>query len=881
MGTWPLVGRAEELRMIGSSLTSLGDCSGVVIAGPAGVGKSRLARESLARLDPDRWASLWVGGTESARALPFGALAEWAGDDLADDPLRVVRTVIRRLTSIAPPDGRVVIGIDDAHLLDDLSAFVVLQLVSRRLAQVVVTIRTGERAPDAVTALWKERYVQRVELKPLSREDFEELLQAVLGGNVEHDLTNRMWELTRGNALYLRHLLYREHEDGRIFRRSGAWRWDGHPLLSETLVELIEQRIGRLSDQVGDVVDIVALAEPITASMLADVCNRDAAEEAERRGLIVFENGSAGLRVRLAHPLYGELRHAQCGALRLQRLSGKVATAFASTPETDSRDTVRRAALWINSDLPADRELYRRAAVAAMALTEFPLAERFAKEFLRTGPDTALRMICAHALAVLNRGEEAESVLACAESDSALSVADRIRLVTLRAIVLLYPLARPEDSAGVVKAALYDLESVESTAAQHLLPIQCLQLAMKAGPREAIAVMQSVDRAALSAFSAMMSVWGLVIAFGDCGRVSEARCIAEEGYRIANENPETIYQTVALAEFHVVALWLAGYVHEATDVADRIFHDFNDMPGRMHAMSVSIRGLAALGAGHTQQAHAYLLEGTDGYEDTDSTGYWYRFSLFSIHALAMDGNRFAAAKLLEGVNSHLHPSFGYVRSEHLLASAWVAAAGGEMSTAISKARQAAEFAAQHRQWQREMFCLHIATRFGDSTTARRLRELVGRVDGPRVTAAAMHATSLEDENPVGLHDASLQFEKMGDLSAAADAAAHAATVYRRRDRNGSALTEAERAQRLAEMCGITTLALREALQPSPLTPRQREIVSLAALGMSNKDIADRLTVSVRTIEGHLYRASLKTGIAGRDDLGATISGASRHRDRRT
>ena len=45
-----------------------------------------------------------------------------------------------------------------------------------------------------------------------------------------------------------------------------------------------------------------------------------------------------------------------------------------------------------------------------------------------------------------------------------------------------------------------------------------------------------------------------------------------------------------------------------------------------------------------------------------------------------------------------------------------------------------------------------------------------------------------------------------------------------------------------------------------------EIVVLAARGLSNKDIAERLTVSVRTIEGHLYRAGLKLGVSERTAL---------------
>ncbi|MYR61502.1 helix-turn-helix domain-containing protein, partial [Streptomyces sp. SID625] len=51
-----------------------------------------------------------------------------------------------------------------------------------------------------------------------------------------------------------------------------------------------------------------------------------------------------------------------------------------------------------------------------------------------------------------------------------------------------------------------------------------------------------------------------------------------------------------------------------------------------------------------------------------------------------------------------------------------------------------------------------------------------------------------------------------------------------------------------------------------LTPREREVAVLAATGMSNRDIADRLVVSVRTVENHLHRIYHKLGITARNDL---------------
>lgn len=73
------------------------------------------------------------------------------------------------------------------------------------------------------------------------------------------------------------------------------------------------------------------------------------------------------------------------------------------------------------------------------------------------------------------------------------------------------------------------------------------------------------------------------------------------------------------------------------------------------------------------------------------------------------------------------------------------------------------------------------------------------------------------------------------------------------------------ANRLASECGgLRTPALVTAAQPLPLTSREREIANVVAAGLSNKEIAERLTVSVRTVEGHVYRASTKLDVTDRE-----------------
>jgi len=111
---------------------------------------------------------------------------------------------------------------------------------------------------------------------------------------------------------------------------------------------------------------------------------------------------------------------------------------------------------------------------------------------------------------------------------------------------------------------------------------------------------------------------------------------------------------------------------------------------------------------------------------------------------------------------------------------------------------------------------------------------------------------------------------MGDLVAAIDAAAQAALVYRRQDRRGSALGCSARTSTMAEQCGVSTPALRQAAEPLPLTDREREVVNLIVHGLSNREVAERLTLSLRTVESYIYRAMVKTGTSSREELAALM-----------
>lgn len=865
---WPLTGRDAELHLLTEALaTGAEGHLGAAILGPAGVGKTRLAAEAASAASAAGAAVRWVVGTESTQAIPLAAFAAWT-TAVGDNPIQVVSDVIDALTAVPAGHGRVVVVVDDAHQLDPLSAFVVHQLVARRAAQVVITIRSEMQAPDIVTALWKDRSLRLLELQPLSRRESETLLESGLEGPVDAECARRMWEFTRGNVLYLRHLVDQERAAGRLATSDGHWRWNGAPTATASLMSLIESHVGSVPDRVLDVVDLVAVSEPVNLELLAALVDGAAIEEAERRGLITV-TAEQRAAVRIGHPLYGEMRRSQAGRWRMQRLRGRVAKALADIADPDIDTVVRAGVMWSDSDLPPNPDLSLRAARAAFQRLDLPLVERLAEPARQSGR-TEAAILCAYAFNLMSRADEAEAIfasldLAALDEDQACSV------TTVRAANCLWPMGKPELSWKLIDEALS--QNPTSPAVQQTLhAIRSIQLASAARPCEAIAAAQPIDIVRLPPVAGLVAVWALVIALGDVGAISQATRVAAAGYARAATSLEATYPGVGLADHHVTALLLAGCIDEAQATAGQTQQRCADMPGIASTVATAINGLAALGRGDLHTAKAEMTTANTIFAQLgEPATLCYRFSIVTVEVLAHLGDLPAATTELSTMMRLKHPSFDYLEPDRLIATAWLAAARGAVTPAIAAARTAAAYARDHDQFAREVLCLQTAAQFGDKRSAARLVELQDVVDGPRVAAAAILAAGVADHDADKLCEASNQLEQMGDLLGAADAAAHAALAYRSRGRRGSALTAAGRAQRLARDCGgAVSPALRQTAQPLSLTPREREVITLVSQGLSNRQIADVLGISVRTIEGHLHRASGRTGVSNREQLATLL-----------
>ena len=161
----------------------------------------------------------------------------------SDEPLELIRRSTERVRARA--EGRAVcLGVDDAHLLDAASAALVLHLATAAGVFVVVTVRAGVTAPDAIDSLWKDGGARRMELQPLGDESIEALVEAALDGPVGQSVLRRVVDTSAGNVLYARELVTGALEDGRLTFDGGLWQLRRRAV-SPSLAALVTPADGR------------------------------------------------------------------------------------------------------------------------------------------------------------------------------------------------------------------------------------------------------------------------------------------------------------------------------------------------------------------------------------------------------------------------------------------------------------------------------------------------------------------------------------------------------------------------------------------------------------------------------------------------------------
>jgi DNA-binding CsgD family transcriptional regulator len=862
--TAPLVGRAAELEEIAFARAE--NVPGVVLNGPSGVGKSRLAQEAVAVARDAGACVHWLQATRSAASIPLGAfVAALPATVRCDDPLELMQRAAQALRDGAG-QRLLVLGVDDAQWLDQASATLVLHLASTGTAFMLATVRAGEACPDAIVSLWKDAGARRLEIGSLGEAETEELVEQMVGGPVERAARRWMAQTSRGNALYVRELVLGARADGSMQERGGLWRLPVRPTISTALSDLVTARMAGLEAEVQRALELLALGEPLRFSEMLALIESEPLAAAEARGLVSLDGTSAHAEVRLAHPLYGEVIRAGLPSVRAREVRLRLVEIVQARELPEPGDTLR-VARWLTDcgeTLPV--QLMLTAARDASLTGDPEFTAVLASRALEAGGGFQATRLLARAHTVRGRFANAEAVLTAAEPQIE-TQEQALEYLEQQSEVLHWGLNRPSELTALLdRAASWwpDGAWLQRLEPLRLRVVSFERLGVDVSASNQILSTEAVEKEVRHQVEPV-HVANLFYA----GRTREAHELAS---RIRPGIPlRSLSDAIALSLWSRITLetgerwaeletWMTTALEEGVRQSD---------PATTGQAAYSLAALRVL-TGRYLEADGLAAEAEAQFERHDPVGLLPVVTSMRVTIACFTDARTAIGPTLErchsllGEDGPLAHQLPYI----VRARAWAVHADGDFQRARQLLLDAAQELAHSPVHAARLS--YEAFRAGEPARSleARLAELRDRCDARLVAAYAAHVAAAAADDGMALIEVADEMEQIGAVRYATEAAANAADAFAREARQDSARRAAARSSELhSRGQGGLPPSISE-LDPDvvKLTPREAQLVKLVSEGMSNPEIAERLVLSVRTIESHLYRAMQKLGVSDRREL---------------
>jgi DNA-binding CsgD family transcriptional regulator len=859
---WPLVGRDAELAGIARARSDR-SCRGVVLSATAGTGKSRLAREACAAARHDGSHVDWVQATTSAATVPLGAFAGLLPDEVrTDDPLELMRRSVTALRERAG-DRPVVLGVDDAQLLDPVSAALVLQLTVSDSVFVLATVRTGEPCPDAIVSLWKDAGADRLDVPMLSDEAIETLVEAALGDPVDRATLRWVCERSQGNALYVRELVIGALGAGSLVKHQGMWRLVGAPTVSQSLVDLVAQRMDGIPPDEHALLELLSIGEPVRIEEAERLSAHETLVRAEADAMISVQGDS----VRLAHPLYGDVIRRDLPPLRARDLRLTLAETLRERDPLAGDDALRIARWLLDAGTEIPLAVLEDGARAAHFAGDPDLAVELAERARSAGGGIELVLVLARAHAAAGRFERAVEVLAAAEGEIGIDEV-AIEYLELRCFLLFWGLQRLSD----VQELLARAESWSDDPIWHrrLLPIRLAMPFLIAGVSSTLdestraladPELEPDTRRGVEAVHAT--------SLFHAGRAREAyELLRRDGYVIPTRSWSDVVRLMLL----VIAGAGAGIDLPAIE---RTCEDIVRESVAANASEPTGLGAYGLGAirllqGRYADARRWLVEAELSLERRDSLTNIIGVLTLQLEVADTTGDHGGAAAVLERLRARIgqrQPPLSQAANV-VWSEAFAAAASGDRPEAQRLLLDGAR--AYEALPSTAALLAYDALREGarPEIVAPLVSAYAARCDFPLAGAYAEHAAARAASDAGRLIAVADQFAAIGTLRYGMEAALDAAEVFLAEGREDSARRAVARARELfAPDQGMGFPAVDGlGADAVALTSREAQVVELAGRGLTNAEIADQLVLSVRTVESHVYRAMQKLGLNNRRDL---------------
>jgi DNA-binding NarL/FixJ family response regulator len=904
-----IVGRDRELALLSAFAGAAPGARALVLAGGPGIGKTTLWETAIAVARTRGLRVLTARPSDAEAQHPFLALADlFDGVDtsaLAGVPAPQLRALevalLRAEPEGSPPEPHaialgclsalrslagaepLVVAIDDVQWLDPASTEAIA-FAARRLQDAPVSFLLARRAdsPAVLERALGPTGVERLELAPLSLGATRRMLSAQLGLTLPRSALRRIFEATLGNPLFAL-------EVGRTLAARGPLELGEEIPVPAALEDLLGTRVAALPDAARRALLAVALSADLRSSQLAAVVEPSALDDAVDAGVLVVD----GDRVRPSHPLLGaaarassraaerrELHRALAGVIAEAHLRARHLALAAETPDAELAATVAAAASaastrgarreavelgehalrltprdapeWserlvaLGASLAAAGERQRVTELISPELDGLPPGrarvrayELLAVGVVRDNDDIQRHLTAALAAAGSDPALRAGVLLEISENEAVIRV-ERIRAAEAWALEALP--AATAAGGDVARRALYSLAWARSLTGR---PIDDLCDRFHAvGPEAYPPISVWPDRVA-----GQRLVWR--------GEVDAGRALLGELLALADERGESY--SYLLQRLHVCQLELRVGDWAA---AERILDEWAESSEQaMWPMYERCRALLAAGRGEPEQARAWADQALVAAQATGTS--WDRLEALRARGVAalLAGDPADAAASLRTVWEHARSEGvdepGVFPTAPDLVDALLELGETEDAAGVAdRLRGLAEAQAHPWALAAALLCdarIRLASGYDDDAAADLAR-----------AAAAFGDLGLRFDRAralLALGRAQRRFKKWGAARESLEAAAAAF------DELASAgWAEHARSE-------LSRVGARKPRPSGELTPSEQRVVELAASGLANKEIAQALFVTVRTVEVHLSNAYAKLGVRSRAQLASRLAGA--------
>lgn len=828
----------------------------MLIVGAAGVGKTRLAQELIDGLRTEGLDSHLVRASLGMSSIPFGALADLLPSETPETLWALFRIALRSLSERGTKTKPLILGVDDAHLLDEPSAALIGQATSKGIVVPVLTARSPEPLPEPIDRLWTEELVHRITLEELNREATEELLESVLGTRATPMVKNRAWELSAGNPLLLREL---------VLTGVGSIQEPFALSPSDRLVEIVANRIGKVGDQERAVLESVAVSNPLEVSLLDPVGGAEVLERLEHRRLITVYQDGRRLMAQFSHPLHGEVLKASMPRSRVRRISARLAEGLLATGLRRRSDLLRVAMLHLDSSLPPDPDLLLRGARAALTTFAHSQAERLARAAFTAGGDPAALLVLGEVLSRSERGEEADRVLSRVIEEAG-DPQVGLRAVMARSHNLAFVLGRISQAQELAEEAMAVVP--EGPDAIALRVSAGWAAALGGSFRDAIRLGGDVeaDESApdeLKLRASVISTLGMVMV----GEVEAAEPIIDRALELASRLEAALPFAADLLETNrLMGLTLMGRIEEAEALARHRYSEAvaEGIPEAVALWAANL-GFVEERRGDFPAALRHLGEAAEVAR---------RYDPYAIRGLALGLAAVVAAQMgdrstfescaSEQAQIRTPEDFRTGTIAHRV-EVWRKVLDGDLEDGAAAAARFGRLGFENDFANWATITAHDAVRLGyPELVADLLGEIAETVDGELAATMYRHALASIGGDGGELDSVAEAFASMGMEVYAMEAAAQAARAHdqageRKAAVNSRLVLDGFR-DRYPEAATPPLVEI-----PSMLTDRETQIARLAVRHTSPQ-IAEKLGISVRTVDNHLASVYTKLGIGGRGEL---------------